>query len=384
MENTAFKYFLTGSVGDAVPSHPFTHHEILELIAPFTRSGRHVDLEASDRLRRRLQFKPVDHPDDDAAPAEMREILRLENIRPDSYRLTRTLSLPCGLTATLQTEGSDPGILLARIAAMQPQRQFRTVAGVVIALDFRLEATAPPHLEATTEVHAVLTRGEALIEDIRLVLTAATVKGYPAEFALTDRDGDDVELPEDLLAVIGWGWGPLRRNGKGWRSNLRVSGAEPARSRQIELKMKKAVTHLAATLAAPPQAFHDSLLRARWKVVFRRGIPLLIFGSLIAGSGLLTLVEIPPGSFMNLVMMGTPPLLLFGAFGISDRPPLEIPPWPRRSKARAWRKAPPSTPAGPAVSAATREISPVETTDRPSPEPKQETPDISSSQLREV
>jgi hypothetical protein len=386
MQKTALRHFLTGSDGDSAPSHPFSHHEILELIAPFTRSGRHVDLEASDRLQRRLQFKPIDHADDEPTSAGMREILQLDNFRPDSYRLTRTLSLPCGLKATLQTEGSDPGTLLARIAAMQPQRQFRNVAGVIVARDYRLEPAAPARPNAVTEIRAVLTRCEARIEDIKLVLNAATVKGYPAEFELADKDGDDVELPEDLLAVIGWGWGPLRRNGKGWRSNLRVPGTEPARSRQTEIKMEKAVTHLAHTLAAPPQLFHERLLHARWGVVFRRGIPLLIFGGLIAGAGALTFVDIPPSSFMNLVMMGTPPLLLFGAFGVSDRPPLEIPPLPRRSKATAWRKEAPSTRSNePVTTAATEEIS--SSTEAPEialPEQRYETPDISSPELKEV
>ena len=34
----------------APPSPPLTHHQILALVAPFTRSGRTVDLAASDRL----------------------------------------------------------------------------------------------------------------------------------------------------------------------------------------------------------------------------------------------------------------------------------------------------------------------------------------------
>ena len=40
---------------------PLTHHEIMSLVAPFARSGRHVDLAASDRPQRRLAFKLVEH-----------------------------------------------------------------------------------------------------------------------------------------------------------------------------------------------------------------------------------------------------------------------------------------------------------------------------------
>ena len=43
---------------------PLTHHDILELAAPFSRRERHVDLAASDRMQRTLLFKPLEHPGD--------------------------------------------------------------------------------------------------------------------------------------------------------------------------------------------------------------------------------------------------------------------------------------------------------------------------------
>jgi hypothetical protein len=344
MQKTALIHFLTGSSGNGGPTHPFTHHEILELIAPFSRSGRQVDLEASDRLNRRLLFKPIEHHDDTAPQTQMREILQLENTRPHDFRLTRTLTLPCGLTASLHTEGRHPGELLARIEAWTPQRHFRRVGEVVIALDYRLDPVGEAALQQRPVIRPVLVRAEARIADINLVLNASTVKGYPAEIDLTDADGDDLDLPDDFLAVLGYGWGPLRRNGKGWRGNLRVPGDEAERTRRIEAKLDVVVTHLARTLAQPPRLFHDSLRRARWKVVLRRALPLLFFGGLIVGSGALTFVNIPQDSIFNLMLMGMPPLLLFGAFGVRDRPPLEVPPLPRRLKATAWRKSRPPAP----------------------------------------
>ena len=59
---------------------PLSHHEIMGLVAPFTHFGRSVDLAASDRLQRRLAFKPVEHAAGGAAaglPAH-REQLQLE------------------------------------------------------------------------------------------------------------------------------------------------------------------------------------------------------------------------------------------------------------------------------------------------------------------
>ena len=55
--------------------HPLTHHEILRLIEPFTRRGRHVDLSATDRIERRIVFKPVVHGGEMPACAGACEIL---------------------------------------------------------------------------------------------------------------------------------------------------------------------------------------------------------------------------------------------------------------------------------------------------------------------
>ena len=95
--------------------HPLTHHEILRLIEPFSRRGRHVDLTASNRIERHLVFRPIVHAGEMPACAGMREILELENPRVESYRLVRTLVLPGGATAKLSTDGPHPADLLARI-----------------------------------------------------------------------------------------------------------------------------------------------------------------------------------------------------------------------------------------------------------------------------
>ena len=69
--------------------HPLTHHEILGLIEPFTRRGLHVDLAASNRIERRLLFKPIVHEevlheDEGAEFAGASEVLQLESPeRPD-------------------------------------------------------------------------------------------------------------------------------------------------------------------------------------------------------------------------------------------------------------------------------------------------------------
>ena len=70
----------------APPSPPLTHHQILALVAPFTRSGRTVDLAASDRLARTLRFRPRTIEVVDGLAADT-----AERIGP----LTETLQLEC-------------------------------------------------------------------------------------------------------------------------------------------------------------------------------------------------------------------------------------------------------------------------------------------------
>jgi hypothetical protein len=335
-----FARYLTGATRGELPTHPLTHHEILALIAPFTRCGRQADLDASNRIERRLVFKPVEHRDITTFQHTAQEVLALDNPHPDQFRLTRTLTLDSGLEARLQTDGADPGALLAWIETVSPPRQFREIAGMTVALSYRLIATGTDAADGLPPLQLELTRGEAMIAGLRVVLNADTVKGYPVQIDLAPAAADAAELPEDLLAVIGWGWSPLRKTPAGWSGKLRARSKEPQRTRDLEAKLEKTVAHLAATLAQPPTFFYDSLRRARWVVTFRRGIPLLIFVGLMGVAGALTKIEIPPGSIINLLIMGAPPLLLFAAFGMRDAPPLEIPPLPGRAKAKSWQLLP--------------------------------------------
>ena len=63
---------------------PLTHHEILELCAPLSRTKQRMDLPASDRGARRVVFQPVDR-------AGLRETLTLHNPYAGVFTLTRTL-----------------------------------------------------------------------------------------------------------------------------------------------------------------------------------------------------------------------------------------------------------------------------------------------------
>jgi hypothetical protein len=318
-------------------THPLTHHEILDLVEPFTLYGRHVDLAASNRIERRLLFKPVEHAGQTQDSPGLRETLQLENRDSDgdSYRLTRTLTHADGLEARLQTEGREVAELLTRIAAIEPWSQFRSGTGFVTALSYRLEAAA-----GDTPAPPILTRGEAQVAGLRLILKARTVRGYPADVELHDSVGDSIELPEDLLAVIGWDWARLVRDKEGWSSKLRLRGREPERTRRAELKLHKTVEHLAQTLAEPPARFHQRRLRARWGVVFRRAIPLLAGLGLCGAAMGASQLDIPENSALRLLILNSPPILLALAFCMQELPRFEIPPMPRLLTAPTWRQPP--------------------------------------------
>ena len=315
---------------------PLTHHEILRLVEPFTRRGRHVDLSASNRIERRLVFKPILHASETPAFDGVSEILQLENPRSEVYRLIRTLTLK-GATAKLTTDGQDPGDLLARIEAVPPQRQFQLVADNPIARSYRLDPTTDMPADGAQPMRMVLTSAEARLDSLTLALQAETGKGYPAEIELSPRPDDDpLDLPDDLLATLGWDWKVLRRRGTGFTGALRVPRNEPDRSRRIETALERTVAHLARTLAEPPRRFHERLVRERWTVVLRRMTPLLLSVALIAGGFGLMFVDIPQGSLMQMMILNSPPILLVLVFGMRELPRFEIPPLPRPSTAPSW------------------------------------------------
>ena len=119
-----------------------THHEILGLVEPFKQRGRHVDLAASDRVARKLAFKPVDHPPAAGAvdATLTREVLVLESYGTGTFKLTRTLSRADGLQATVTAQGQVPAEMLARVEAVAPERHFRAGPGYVIARSYEFDS----------------------------------------------------------------------------------------------------------------------------------------------------------------------------------------------------------------------------------------------------
>jgi hypothetical protein len=324
-----------------VPQKPLTHHEIVSLIEPFARQGRHADLEGSDRLRRTLVFKPVEHPAPAPHAPSIRETLELSNPADGGYRLVRTLT--CGgpntpPEARLEIEGGHPADLLACVDAVAPESQFSFGRGYAIARSYRLLPGADP--APGTSTSKILTHWRAELDGLSVAFTAPARKGDPeGDIELRPTAGSVLKLPEDLLAVQGWDWELLDRKKHGWRSGLRLRGAEPERSRRAEMKLEGMAAHLARTLAEAPSRFHERWAAARWGVALRRAIPVLIFLVLLAGALATSRLHIASDSGLWMVLFNAPPLLFLLIFCMRKLPRIEIPPLPRRSKAPDWRDA---------------------------------------------
>ncbi len=329
---------------------PLTHHEILGLAEPFARRGMRLDLSASDRAERRLAFATTAHPGAGPAGSDLCATLRLENPHPGRYRLTRTLDLAAnsadGLQASLQVDGDSPAGVLDAVSAVPLTTQWAEVAGDAMALDHHIVLRADPAAGSDLTPLLTLTHATAQIAGLTLKVRVPTVTGVPAELSLTAATGDRIELPDDLLAVLGWPWSRLQRVERGWTGVLRLSGkdevrhgvATTTRSRDARARLQTTAEHLARTLAEPPRRFHERWAARRWGVTLRRATPLLGGVALLLGAAAVPRIDLAEDSVLRMLIFHAPPLLLVALFCMREMPRIEIPPLPRVSTAPHWRE----------------------------------------------
>ncbi len=319
-------------------SQPLTHHEIIGLIEPFTRRGRHADLAASNRLERSLAFKPLLHAGLEPGLPAVTETLRLENPASNKVRLTRVLTAAGGPAATLVTEGPDLGALLAGMESVLPGQQLRWLNGILLATSHRLETGAG--IEAGSASRLTLTHGVAVVAGVTLTLRMPAVRGFPADLELAVAAGDDIAFPEDLFEVLGWHWSRLNAGREVWRGSVRLRGKGALRSRDAEGKLETALAHLARTLGEAPALFHRQRTLARWGVFARRSIPLVACIFMIVGAAALPALNLTPDSIIRMLLFNSPPLLMLLIFSMREVPRIEIPPVPRAATQTAWRTTP--------------------------------------------
>ncbi|MBK5929001.1 hypothetical protein CCR82_00215 [Halochromatium salexigens] len=314
---------------------PLTHHAILGLVAPFSQRGHQVDLTASDRAQRRLRFKPIQHPDLPSAGESITETLMLDNPEPEHFHLRRVLSDGAGLSSTLEIEGTDPGVLLEQVEAIEVGRQIVAAEGIHIARSYRLQPIAASE-QSSAHWRLRLEKAEAQVEGVCLNLNAKTGRKMPADVELRAKNDQRLRVPADLFAVLDWKWRPMRPLGRFWRGSVRIAADEPERTRDIEAKLAEAVPHLAKTLRSDPGEFHARWQSARWRVTFQRAIPMLIGLSLLGTAPLIQLLSLESASLVRMFIFHAPPLLMIGIFAMRELPVIEIPPLPRRLIGHDW------------------------------------------------
>lgn len=335
-----------------MPLPPLTHHEILGLVEPFTRRGYRVDLPACDRMARRLLWQPVQHeaqPGGDGSIAvgvAYREELQLDQPFARVYQLTRRLSPPVGPPAELIVEGPNPAELLAHALAVPHPQQLRAVSGTLVVVSYLVElpqreGPAPPTTDQAAPPRQVplrFVRAEAAVAGLTLRLAMASGRHLGATLELRGAKDDPIELPHDLLAVLGWDFSPLSLDEPGrWIGSVRVRGRGARRTRRLETRMAQVTEHLQRTLAESPRRFHERFRAARWGAAFRRAIPVLTLVFMIVGA-----LALPSGftdghPALRLLLMNVPLYVLALSFTIQERARVELPPLPRPLTAAAWR-----------------------------------------------
>ena len=310
---------------------PLSHHEILPLVAPFAQRGRHLDLAKTDRLARRLVFKSIVHADPSGQGPTLTEALTLDAAEDGPSRLTRTLTDPRKLTATLYADGEDRGALLAAILDIEPHRQFRYQTATTIAFSYRI---APG--STATDAGPLLTGCVARLGPVQILFDFRAVHDQWIPIRIQCEGAEIRQLPADLLAVLGPAWHRVRFGVTDWQATMQVARDEPERTRDGERKAAETVAHLADTLARAPGEFHLRHRRARWQTV-QRGVQVLlaVFAVLAGGPLLFTLA--PDGSVVQMLAYFWPVALLMVLPLFIQRLSSTTATWPRPLPATAWQ-----------------------------------------------
>jgi hypothetical protein len=319
---------------------PLTHHEIFRLVEPFSRIGRQVDLASSNRAQRVLVFKPVDLRCELQADANWNDVLRLECPPSGAFLLERKVRHPSGLAARLESRGPQVAELLTLTQSVAAQDLFRESDGYLLAYSYSMntQLSGKPKMAESPFQAMNLRRVEVRLNSLTLTLKMPTVQGYPADLVLTSDDA--LELPDDLLEVIGRDWGRLLQRRSGWHTTLEIRGKEPERSRTAESQVELACRHLAKTLAQAPANFHRLHAHARWRIAARRTIPLVSMFALVGGALAVPYLLTDPDSVLRMLILNLPPVLLVIGLCMRDIPSFELPHAPRRMSNSSWHKPP--------------------------------------------
>ena len=361
-----------------MPVSPLTHHDIIRRSAPLTRSGLKVNLGACDRSNRYIEFEARTQQNG------LITVIHALEVDEDSKQLfSRVVVHRNGLVSVLSAvvqELSDAIVVFDQIPVT---RQITITDNYTVARSYLL---APDYRAGKALAVLQLRYVCAYVAGLQLRIDTSTGGGMPADVWLmpqgtasaylrnTLADGSDVPLdhraaarlrseamatrtnrvlpkiPDDILAVLGVQWRPLRYQGDYWKGVLRGLSKKETRTARAEAHVEEALDHLHNTLSAAPDEYQTTHSKARWRVYFRRLKPLMLFIAILMLMPISWLFVSSGTIGIHPLALGLTPLLMVGVVVLTAReiPVMEIPPRPDALPATAWH------PATEAVTAETR------------------------------
>lgn len=345
---------------------PLTHHDIIRRAAPLTKSGFKVNLQACDRAARYIEFE-VQRGDDESVT-----VIHALDIAEDGQPLfTRILVHECGLVSTLTAVVTDMQSIAETFLEFPQKRQIDEQHNYVNARSYTLE---PDRQISRGKSVAKLRFACAHVCGVELRIDTSTGGGMPAEVRMlaigktssylreTLADGSIIPLhhraahqyrltalekplsdampkiPDDILAVLGAQWRPLRFQGDHWKGVLRQLSKLEQRTTRAEKFIDQALNHLHRILNSPPERYHVIFNKARWRVYFRRLQPVMVFVGILAMMPISWLLVSSGTMTLHPLALGLTPLLMVGVVVLTAReiPVMEIPAKPAALSSSAW------------------------------------------------
>ena len=345
---------------------PLTHHEIIRRAAPLTRSGLKVKLSACDRADRYIEFEQTPGLNSTVAV-----IHALEVNDDDKQLFTRIVVHSSGLVSTLTAIVEDLQAAFDTFTQIPLERQLQIDAQHVVAFSYLL---SPDYRHKQSVAVLQLRFACAHVAALQLRVDASTGGGMPADVRLlaqgkasaylpeTLADGTDLpldhraarahrlealsapadsrqtDLPDDILAILGPQWRPLRSQGDHWKGVLRQLTSLDKRTARAERFIMQALEHLHDTLVETPALYQQRHGRARWQVYIRRLQPVMVFVGILALMPISWLFVSSGAMTIHPLALGLTPLLMVGVVALTAReiPVMEIPPRPTPLAANAW------------------------------------------------
>jgi len=347
-------------------SPPLTHHDIIKQSAPLTRIGLKVNLRNCDRAARYIEFEAQQ------ADNESVDIIHTLEIDEDERQIMCRVAIhKCGLVSVLSAVVDQASVAAAIFEKIPLDRQISDTGRYTVARSFKVSPdTRHENDTAILQLRFV----SAFVNGIQLRIDTSTGGGMPADVWMlpqgatstyirdTLADGGDIpldhrsakrrrneslassanrsmpKLPDDILAVLGPQWRPLRFYGDHWKGVLRQLGKHETRTTKAETYIDTALDHLHTTLLASPLDYQPKHSHARWQVYLRRLQPLMLFIGILLLMPISWLFVSSGTMSIHPLALGLTPLLMVGVVVLTAReiPVMEIPPRPDMLSAAAW------------------------------------------------